>query len=107
MDNLDEVTEGEVVTKFFLKVGKLCKSFFVWAWNLEGDDISEYVLGSLFIVIVAAIGVALFTVLVVLCWLTVNVDWKWVFSVPPAIGLVALGEVRVVKGVVALYKDFF
>jgi hypothetical protein len=65
------------------------------------------VLGVLFIFLVAALGVGIFCGFILLCWATVNVDWKWAFSVPPGLGLLAIGETRVAKGIVALYKEFF
>ena len=107
MDNLDEVTEGEVVANFFSMAGNLCKAFFVWAWNIEGDDLSEYILGALFITLVAFIGAVVIGLLILLFWATVNVDWKWGFLIVPAICLAAIAETRVVKGIVALYREFF
>ena len=107
MKILGKHPEGEAVYKFFSAVGILFKGFFTWAWKLDGDDIGECILGSILILLLVAIGTAFLFGMVLVCWATINVDWKWVFSVPPVIGLFAIGEVRVVKGIIGVYKDFF
>jgi len=107
MKILDKHPEGEAVAKLFSKVGSLFKDFFTWAWNLDGDDIGEYILGSILILLLVALGIAFLFVLVMLCWATVSVDWKWVFLATPVFALVAIAEVRVVKGIIAVYEDFF
>lgn len=103
----DNHNEGEAVYKLFSAVGNLFKGFFTWAWELDGDDLGEYVLGSILILLLVIFGVALLCGVVLVCWATIKVDWKWVFLVPPAIGLFAIGEVRIVKGIIAVYEDFF
>ncbi len=105
MKKLDEMTEGEAVSKFFLKIGKLCKDFWVWAWNLE--DSMEYFAGGLIISLIAACGLAGIFLLGALFWATFNTSWLWVFSWPPAIGLTAFLLARVARGIVEVYKDFF
>ncbi len=105
MKKFDEMTEGEAVSKFFLKIGKLCKSFWMWAWNLE--DFMEYSVGGLIMFLIAACGLFGLFGLGLLFWATFNVSWLWIFSWPPAIGLTVILEARVIRGVIEVYKDFF
>jgi hypothetical protein len=104
---IDEMLENEAVSKFFLRIGKVFKDMWMWAWNLDGDDILEYFAGSLIIFIVASCGLGGLFGLGVIFWATFNVSWLWIFSWPPAIGLTLILEARVVKGIIEIYKDFF
>jgi uncharacterized protein (DUF983 family) len=102
-----EKVEGEAVSKVFLKIGELCKAFFVWAWELDSDDVGEYIMGSFLISLLVACGLLVLFGLTILFWAAFKISWLWIFSWPPAIALVTLFEIRAVKGIVALHDDFF
>ena len=107
MKKLDEVTEGEAVYKFFLKIGGLCKAFFVWAWELDGDDLGGYIAGSLLIITVIACGLLALFGLGAIFWAISNSSWLWVLPLMPAIMVTIIFEIRVVKWIVDLHEDFF
>ena len=102
-----KTVEGEAVSKVFLKIGSLFKGFFVWAWNIDGDDLGAYVAGSLLILTVIACGLLALFGLVAIFWATFNLSWLWGLSWVPAIMLTTIFEVRVVRWIVDIYEDFF
>jgi uncharacterized protein (DUF983 family) len=104
LEKFREVTEGEGVASLFLEVGKRVKSFFVWVWSADFEDM---VLGSLLMLLVTGCGLLALFGLIMLFWATFNTSWLWVFSWPPAIILVTIGEIKAVKGLISLYDDFF
>lgn len=104
---IEEVVEGEAVYKFFSKVGELCKAFFVWAWEMDGDDLGAYVAGSLLILTIIVCGLIVLFGLGAIFWATFKVNWLWVFSWPPAIGLAIIFEIRVIKWIIDIHEDFF
>ena len=106
-EQINETLEGEAIYGFFSKVGSLFKAFFIWAWELDGDDLGGYIAGSLLIVTIIACGLLALFGLGNIFWATFNSSWLWVLSWIPAIMVTIIFEIRVVKWIVDIHEDFF
>lgn len=99
------VREGEAIYGFFIKVGRFCKRFCIWAW--ESKRMAEYFAGSLIMFILGCCGLFGLFGLGVIFWATFAKSWLWFFSWIPAIALTIIFEMRVAREILSTYEEFF